>query len=285
MNPLVQSALISTGGNIIGSFLSRKSNRKANAFATDDLHYRRSVEERNRAQDLAFRDSFLSTERAREDSAVRRRVADAKAAGIHPVYALGMSGTSGMSAPAVGGSAFSEAPSIYEQDTGSLAGDVFSALSDGVSGYYQAKAQQVEQERERRSTERVRDAQVKSAEARAKRDEAEAALALSQVARAAQSVNSRRQGDAVTVIPAGQVPGDALTWERRPHVVEPRFSKPAMFRMHGPSGPDHYPYMPQGDELNQAIWALNRMVEGTAWTRGRLVDAGMWLRNLLRGEK
>lgn len=70
------SALISGGANIVGGLLNRKSAQEANAI--------------NQAN--ADRNAAMQAEFAQQG--IRWKVADAKAAGIHPLYALGAQTTS-----------------------------------------------------------------------------------------------------------------------------------------------------------------------------------------------
>lgn len=63
--------IISAGANIVGGFLNRDSANKA-----------RDSQERMNAQNIALQREFAQ-------SGIQWKVADAKAAGIHPIYALG----------------------------------------------------------------------------------------------------------------------------------------------------------------------------------------------------
>lgn len=68
---MVWPALIAAGGALLGGALNRKSQKKQNAIT-----------------------------RAREDSAIQRRVSDSKASGIHPIYGVGGQGASSAALPA-----------------------------------------------------------------------------------------------------------------------------------------------------------------------------------------
>lgn len=241
MDPLIGSSLISAGSSLLGGIFGRSSKRKAARAA-------RAQEERNWARTLQLRNEQW----ARDDRAFQRTVADAQAAGLHPLFALG----AGM--PSGGGGAVYSSPSIYESETGSFAGDAFQAISDGFSTYQAGKRLAAEERRD----ERLTNAQIRSAEARAHRDEAEALAAMSEVARATQAANHTRGGDQVTVHKLSPPP----VFSARPIEAMPRESHVAYVDAVGPQGPDHYRYAPPGlggDEINQGIWAINRAVEHT----------------------
>lgn len=102
------------------------------------------------------------------NESIQRRVADARAAGVHPLFALGAS---------VGAS-----PTITagQYGSGSAVGDALQGVGGAIKGYSAAKGLQ-----------RMQAAQIRSAEASAARDEAEAQLALSNAKRVEQDMASR----------------------------------------------------------------------------------------------
>lgn len=231
MDPMIASSLISTGGSLLGGLFGRK---KSNSYWTEYAY-----ERANR---------LIREDRARADSVIQRTVADAKAAGLHPLFALGAGGAQGG-----GGVDMSGPPSIYEPpESGSLVGDVFETLGDGMASYIRGREQSRERELEATRQERLDNAAVRAAEARARRDEAEAALAHSEAKRMQQAANHTRP--AMTETPFNQRPLESL----------PRESHPNKVTATGERGGDYYSYAPPslgGDEINQVIWTINRAIE------------------------
>lgn len=105
---------------------------------------------------------------AQMDESIQRRVADAKAAGVHPLFALGAS--VGASPTTIAG----------QSNTGSMVGESIAEAGRAVSNYAQGKGLQ-----------RVQQAQIRSAEANATRDEAEAQLALARAKKLEQDLGSQ----------------------------------------------------------------------------------------------
>lgn len=117
---------------------------------------------------------------AQMDQAIQRRVADARKAGVHPLFALGSS---------AGGS-----PTTYAGDGG--IGAAGEALGSAVKGLKSGKGEQ-----------RLLESQISASEASAKRDLADAALSDAQAAKLAQEMNSQGR-DGFTTTPlseAGQL--------------------------------------------------------------------------------
>lgn len=247
MDPVVTSSLIKAGGSLLGGFLGRSGGSSKRWAA----HWDRINQER------------LKDQRAREDTAIRRAVHDAKAAGLHPLFALGAGGVSGGNTPVD-----MSVPSIYEpSSSGSTVGDVFDALGEGFLRKAEKREQTERQGKADSRDERLVDAQVRSYEARAKADEARAMLAVSEAKRAQQAANySGRMAD-ITQYPKGT----PLSMRNVENLnVE---SHPTRAYGMGPQGPDFIPYMPPslgGDEINQVIWPLNRALEAIADWRQRL---------------
>lgn len=128
--------------------------------------------ERRRDRELA-KDQF----REQMDHSVRRRVEDAKRAGIHPLFALGAS---------VGGS-----------PTTTVGGPSGSSLGDAVAGL----GRNLGRRRMEKSALAQSAAEIRRAEAGAARDEAEAALINSERKRLEQNLVSRGHDGATTVDP------------------------------------------------------------------------------------
>lgn len=111
---LIGAAAVSAGSSLLGGLMNKKSASK-------------SVAQQNQMAQAQFD--------AQMDQTIQRRVADAKQAGIHPLYALGAS--SGAS-PTISGQA----------ETGSHMGDAIAsaggALASGLSGRAAEKQRQIE---------------------------------------------------------------------------------------------------------------------------------------------
>ena len=141
---------------------------------------------------------------------IATRVADAKRAGLHPLFALGMG--------AQGGSPVSFSPGAIggQADTGSGFGDAIAGVGQALSGYagaqgrkpnaYEAQMARFDANFDRRrkalevkQSAALNAAQVQRLRAAARADEVTAAVALSQNARAAQAANHHRKAGAVKV--------------------------------------------------------------------------------------
>lgn len=88
---------IGAGLDFVGGFLGRSGGGKA---ARQQLHHQLFLDNEARAFNERWNQKqldFASETRAREDTQIRRRVADAKGAGLHPLFALGAGGTSPVS--------------------------------------------------------------------------------------------------------------------------------------------------------------------------------------------
>lgn len=161
------AAAISAGSSLLGGALSGKSSRKA-------------AKQQNAMAQAQF-DSQM-------DESIQRRVADAKKAGIHPLYALGAS--SGAS-PTISGQA----------ETGSGMGDAIAqaggALAAGISGQANEKQRQIEyQQRLALDAARVH-SEVNRNNAEAFRHRMDPIMRMardSMIARAAQGANSNQDG-------------------------------------------------------------------------------------------
>lgn len=181
--------LFSFAGDLIGGVLGARS-------ASRD---REQTDFWNRQSQAWSREQF----RELQDRSIQNRVIDAKKAGIHPLYALGMS--PGPSVPFIAGQSASG-----------------NALGEGISRAGRSLEAAV---RTRRTTPLVK-AQIRREEAAAARDEAAAAQIRSAMKRAEQEANYRRPGvgsvkphqvagvssDEVRIYPEGAMPGTVAKW-------------------------------------------------------------------------
>ncbi len=144
--------------NLGQEFYSLQQQRESAARYNKDVVFPRADFEYNRA----LRDA---------NTAIRRRVADAKAAGLHPLFALGAAGAS--YSPTIQAGTVPPGQAV----TGSFASDATArtaaladAIGTGVGAYFDAKRQRASDLR----AARIAAAQVRSLEARARADEAQA---------------------------------------------------------------------------------------------------------------
>lgn len=135
--------------------------------------------------------------RQQMDESIQRRVADAKAAGVHPLFALGAS---------VGASPTSTV-------VGSGLGDAVRGAADAMTRGYQRKEQAAKDEIIDARLERVAQAEISAKMAQANRDEAEAALINSNRKRLEQGLGSRgHDGGEVKTFPFGTNPGPEVVY-------------------------------------------------------------------------
>lgn len=140
----------------------------------------------SRRQKRYHRDAMnLSREQfaAQMDESIQRRVKDAQAAGIHPLFAMGASVGASPTA-SVGG----------RSPSGSAVGDALSRVASRIAGSKLVKAQ------------------IRSEEASASRDEAEAAFINSQRARLTQEMGARGH-DGASVVKTYPYPGGPASEE------------------------------------------------------------------------
>lgn len=178
----------------------------------------------------------------------RLAAADAKAAGLHPLFALGTGVTMSGGAPSGMG-----ALDGGQHESGSLAGTALNAVGQGLRDYAKATAKDPLQQK-----------QLDLIQSQIDLNRANHDLALSRAAGELQKANHTRPAvspDGVQVFPYNQAPP---TYERLPVRVEPRELHPNKVQAHGKGGRDHYSYAPPGlggDEINQIIWLMNRAIE------------------------
>ncbi len=202
---MVWPAVIAAGASIAGSLLSKNSGLSK-----------------------GFQMQVLQGQQAREDNLLQRRVADAKAAGLHPLFGLG-------AAPAGGGSS----GFIPGQSTSG------SALGEGIAQAGRA----VSRGMERKAQEPLVAAQIRAADADAARDLASAA-----------EINSRRkraESEALT----HRLPADGIN-PMTP--LPPATTMTDSNVLHGPFGGVYR--MPEG-VTPQEEWET-RIGEGADWTVG-----------------
>lgn len=234
----------------------------------DYEEWRRAAERRTWEGAIAQQDQLFE-ERNKQ---IQLRVADAKAAGLHPLFALGASvnGFSPTFAGVSGGSAYGESGGSGfsgdgQYDSGSPVGDVASALSDVVGGYFSSRQAREEAEREASAAAKAAKLAERATEARVKRDEAEASYYASLAQRASQKVNQTRPAydeQGVMVFPAPDAP--KLSWQNLPTKVMPKVKTASESHAIGKYGEQALPYMPQelgGDEVNQIIWLMNQSID------------------------
>lgn len=192
------------------------------------------------------------------DHSVRRRVEDAKRAGVHPLFALGAS---------VGAS-----PTTVSGGEGSPMGDALARMADTLGVIEKNKAS-------------------------AAKDEAEAMLADSERKRIEQEMNERRTGQSETTgaqtFPYGQKKDDVLgEWvEVPPEIQKSRPGNPGVVA--GPGAPGVREFTVPGgykmrvfdegmqmDELNQVVavaqmpfWGLHRAMKHFGWEKD---ENGVW---------
>lgn len=204
-------------------FNSREA-RLTRSFARQE---RRASQRYNRKE----RQAAQNFSRLMDNTAIRRRVRDAQAAGIHPMFALGASmnyspavSASGYSVPAsahsssgapgaasapVGGAPHGEVVGPGglpgQALTGSAWGDAIAALSGDLGALLHR----------REGIDEVTKAKIRMYDAAAARDSAEAARAMSLQAREAQAVNHKRSSPQTTVKKHMDIPREKV--EAKPY--------------------------------------------------------------------
>ncbi len=191
--PAIGAALVSGAASLAGGFLSRGGG----ISKTMTGYYREE-------------------DRKREDTRIQRTVADAKAAGIHPLFAMG-------AVPATGGGSFMPGQSPSG-----------SALGEGIS----RAGAQIARGMGRKGQDLLLASQIKSNEASAARDMASAAATDSARKRAEAEALSIRNvediGGGAQLFPIGTRSGPPLN--RRPLVSLPNQSIPEFIEGVGPGG-------------------------------------------------
>lgn len=222
MDPLIGSALIGAGSSLLGGLFGKKSADKAAKL---------NAAQNERA--FQFADDQFRT-------SIQTRVKDAKAAGIHPLYAIGAPGSS------VG---FSTTPA----ESGS-------ALGEGLSRAGQAAASAIAGRRMATLNERLVESQIHAQNAAAEHDQA---LAASVRKRTEQAVNSGPRPNSMSTLPASATLADRAL-ESRPWSVSPRASFPETVEAITGTGPQELLNPELGlDEVGQAYYLIQKAREYT----------------------
>ena len=194
--PAVAAAGISAAGNVLGGLLGRKSSAKDQMILQYGLNKQAFMDQKAHedfwnTQQLQFAQQQFARQAQRETHGIRERVVDAKAAGLHPLFALGAN---------VGSS-----PSIgFSSPTGSAAGvglavgsnsrvrDTLGSVGRGIGAIIRAAEEHKAQEKANERAAKMDRARLRVLSADASRSEAEAMLAHSRVKREEQRSNQTR---------------------------------------------------------------------------------------------
>lgn len=253
---MVWSALIGAGASLLGQHLAGKqsarnvaaANKEAVKIAREDRWFQNKWNIRN--------ERFASSTRAANlHHKIKYAAADAKRAGLHPLFALG-GGVSGSNASPTfnaGGSVYNPVP-----ETGSGLGEGIAAAGRAVQSYMESREGQAQQGR-------LLDAQIRAQNASAARDEAQALATASAAKRAEQrALQGPRPG-----IPLGAQAGTPL--HKRPLESSPRRSEPRNIEVVGPNGRRTIMNPDLGmDELGQIEFAFSPMMD---WASALYDDA------------
>lgn len=187
MDPIVSAALVSAGGRLAGQLLGGSGGGLSGAeknmmekqlmnqhewnwrsFNSNRWQYARSMQEQRRQFNKAYRYTQWQDWK-KENQAIRRRVSDARAAGLHPLFALGISPSAGGSismsgAPSPTGFIPGQSPVGSFADGGYQEG-VGQALGDAVGTVAKAWSDSKMNREELARTEKMRNLQVKLLEA------------------------------------------------------------------------------------------------------------------------
>lgn len=161
---ILGGAAISAGASLLGGAMNRRSAKKANKQAQYQFDQQM-------------------------DHSVSRRVADARRAGIHPLYALGAS--AGASPTIMAG----------QHASGSAISDAGAAIGSGLAAHSQGKQNMRAAELERIRLLELNAAQIEAQKASANADNALAMQRLSDMKRAEQATNYMRKAPSPDAIP------------------------------------------------------------------------------------
>lgn len=207
---------ISAGASVLGGLLNRSSSSAARRDS--NVWNYRSWQQAERAFQASEHWNQEGLELARDqfERGLQTRVADAKAAGLHPLYALGAAGGGGGGSFTGGGAGvFGGGGSGYDHGSGSGIGTAIEGIGDAVGRYYSDRYAREEAERDP-----LRRAQIRAQNASAARDEAAAKEADSRRKLAEQAANATGRGrfsdDTGETVYAPAGPGDRAT------IIKPR---------------------------------------------------------------
>ena len=234
--PAVAAAGISAAGNVLGGLLGRKSSAKDQMILQYGLNKQAFMDQKAHedfwnTQQLQFAQQQFARQVQRDTHGIRERVADARGAGLHPLFALGAN---------VGSS-----PSIgFSSPTGSAAGvglavggsdrarSTLGTVGREIGNILLAAEQAKQQERENDRQAKMDRARLRVLSADASRSEAEAMLAHSRVKREEQRANQTRPAQ-TTALPDRPL---EATIEDFPRKQVPTDVRQSRIRVQMPSG-------------------------------------------------
>lgn len=193
-------------------------------------------------------------------TSIQTAAADAKKAGLHPLFALGGS-MNNSGSYSVGGMV-----QPGQSQSGSAAGDAVRGLGEAYDNWQREKENTRRDERDAKANAEMQGYQKRLMSAQTRQAEARALLAESEAARVTQSANSTRPSyidpeTGVQVIPAGEekrLPG----FKELPTKVHPRQQLPSTVEGVEKHGKDRYRYANPDLEIelvNDIIWGINRL--------------------------
>lgn len=267
------SALI---GSIIGGVASRffgggNTDDVANYANQANWHWNKKAYALANRQ---FREARRQFRHMRRDSrrAIEHRVQDARRAGIHPLYALGMSAN--VSPTSSGGFSPLGAHGGTASETGSTMGDAIKGLAQGAADVYSQRQARKLADEEMMMRREMHEAELEQRRASASVDWAAAQKVYSDVAVATQRVHSAR--GALANVPLPELPEVPLTtsgrsprYSARPVEVIPQSSITGGTEIVNPNGRMHLTTPATGfEELLQAEKVLRPPIEWSwAWAK------------------
>lgn len=217
MDPLIGSALIGGASSLLGGLFGSKDrdrdrdyrdlmNRQQMAFAREQFDYQKSFADRARKDQLAF---------------IQNRVADARKAGIHPLFALGAPSSSVGPGGTVG----------MSLDTGPIGG---AGVGEGIARAGQVAADALG----RRVPKALANAQLRQIQSVTEANEAQGMYYRAQAAKTASEVNPTGvgRGSGVTTFPLGPSTAIQRSPIGTPLKVDPDLSAPGTIEARLPSG-------------------------------------------------
>lgn len=248
MDPL--SVVTAIAAPVIGGIFKKKSTdrqveaaRDASALTREDQNYwnQVSIDFANKQFEEAKRQFGILDDRA--SRAVRTRVLDAQAAGIHPLFALGQSANLSPTMSAGSPSFATGAGDPSLPITGSALGEGIGRAATALASLEQDRRQNRAAAREEKRQAALHAANLKAISARTKVDEMTAARIASETKRAEQTALVKRgtgdgtqaEGGAI-VRPLPPELGGTTQFGRRQVRIEPAVDKNLDMRVHMPDG-------------------------------------------------